>query len=1000
MAFGKSAGSKTSSFIALLMCGAGTQALAQTQAQPAQAAPAVLPADQPQTPAVSDIIVTGSRIARKDFAAESPITTVGESTLKASGTPQLEETVNFMPQLSVASTGQSRQVNGPSPGAGRSTTNLRGLGTSRTLVLLDGRRLQPSDAFNVVDINSIPTNMIASVEIITGGASAVYGSDAISGVVNYKTKSKVRGFQLDADAGISELGDARYVNLSGLAGTSLGEDRNNAVLSVSYFNRGETRLGNRDFFTPSNITSRGPDGQVNSSGITQAALDALFITRYGLPRAPLPGDTLSVNPDGTLYSQGNASNTVNCKVHAGIGDNATYFTNTFLTPNECDATSNNSALLPLKRWTVFGKANYFLTDNMEIYGQFNFVDGETSQTQPGTNIANPRFLVSPTNVTIPADLRTLLAARANPNATFVYSVRTNKLGVQEFQQRSTTWQGLVGLRGELGIGDWTWDAFGAIGRTDAKQTANNYINTANFAALLIAADAGNSLCAGGWNLFNTQAPVSDACKAFIARNVDSRDVFEQQYGQVQLQGKLFKTWAGDVRAAVGVEYRRNAYTTTPDVQLQTLQLTSGGLSTTAPVLPGAGSQTVKEVFAEALIPLLSNSPVAEEFSVDLAYRHSDYDTSGPADTYKASVLWKVNSLILLRGSQQRAIRAPSVGELFTGQFSAAGQLGTVATGGGDPCSSLHPARTGASAAQVQALCIAQGVPSAAYATFVPTGSAFQQVSRGNPNLQPEKANSLTAGIVIRPASRLSFSLDYFNIEINNAIGSVSGPQQLQSCFNLNGQNPTYSATNPTCATIHRLNTGMIDSIDALSQNLFSYETAGWDAQLDWRVNLSPELGTLNFNLTVSKVTKYLIQKDISQPPVDFNGTVSGNNQAAISSSPADSESWSHPDLKAFASIGWSVKDLDLGVRLRYIGAMRDISTVANPASTVPGVNAVTYVDLNAGYKFNDRFSISAGIINALNKQPETTNGQPGLSEPNLYDRVGRRFFLTASVKFN
>lgn len=980
-----------SALAAFLLCGVATDAIAQeaTSPQPSESG----------NGQAGEILVTGSRIARKDFVAESPIATVGEQTLAASGTPQLEETVNFMPQLSVASTGQSRQVNGPSPGAGRTTTNLRGIGTSRTLVLLDGRRLQPSDAFNVVDINSIPTNLITSVEVITGGASAVYGSDAIAGVVNYKTKSKFTGAQFDGDAGVSELGDARYLNVAGLLGTSLGDDRNNALLSVSYFDRGETRLGKRSFFTPSNITSRGPDGQVSNAGITQAALNSLFITKYGLPTAPLPGDTLSINPDGTLYSQGNASNTVNCKPHPGLGENPSYILNTYLTPNECDAVSNNSALLPIKRWTIFGKANYFISDNVELYGQVNAVDSKTSQTQAGTNIANPLFLVSPTNVTIPTDLRTLLAARANPNATFVYSVRTNKVGEQEFQQQSATWQAIGGARGDLGLGDWTWDVFLASGETRASQTANNYINTANFARLLIATDAGNSLCAGGWDLFNTQAPVSDACKAYIARDVESRDYFKQTSLQGQLQGKLFNTWAGEVRAAIGAEFRSNEYSTTPDLQLQTLQLTSGGLSTTAPILPGAGKQKVKEVFVEALVPLLTDVPLFDDLSVDLAYRRSDYDTSGTADTYKASSLWNVNSFVLLRGSVQRAIRAPSVGELFAGQFAAAGQLGTVATGGGDPCSSLHPARSGPNAAQIQALCIAQGVPTGVYPTFVPTGNAFQQVSRGNLNLKPEQADSVTAGFVIRPASRLSFSVDYFDIKIDNAIGSVSGPQQLQSCFNLNGQNPTYSDTNPTCSTIHRLNTGMIDSIDALSQNLFSYETAGWDAQVDWRVELPPSMGSLDLNLTVSKVTKYLIQKDLSQPPVNFNGTVSGNNQAAISSSPSDSESWSHPDLKAFANIGWTLGKLDLGARLRYIGSMRDISTVANPASTVPGVDAVTYVDLNAGYRFGENFVLRAGVINAFNRDPETTNGQPGLSEPNLYDRVGRRFFVSTTINY-
>lgn len=703
---------------------------------------------------LAEVVVTGSLIARKDFAAESPILTVNDEVLKNSGTPQLEETVNYMPQFSDASTGQSRQVNGSAPGAGRTTTNLRGLGTSRTLVLLDGRRLQPSDSFNVIDLNLVPTALLDSVEVITGGASAVYGSDAVAGVVNFKTKSNFSGLQVDVDTGRSALGDATYGNLSALVGRNFSNPKNNAVLSVSYYNRQQARLGPRDWFTPSNIVSRGPDGQVTGAGFTQASLNSLFMTKYGLSRAPGTAEVFSVNPDGSLYTQGAGSPSnagpSNCKPHAGLGGNAQYIFNPYLTPNECDGTSNNNALLPLKRLTVFGKANHFMTDNTEVYGQMLVFDSTTSQTQAGANIQHSAFLVSPSNVTIPADLRTLLAARANPNATFTYSVRTNKVGEQRFEQTSMTWQALAGVRGRLGLGDWTWDVNAASGKTKAKQFASNYINIQAFAQLLIAADAGNSLCSGGWDLFNSQAPLSDACRRYVARDVTSRDEFKQDVVQAQFQGALFKTWAGEVRAAAGADVRKNSYSTVPDFQLQTLQLISGGVSQTAPILPGSGSQRVTEGFVEALVPLVHDKPLLSDLSADVAFRRSSYDTSGGANTWKGSLLWNVNPYILVRGSKQRAIRAASVGELFTGQTTALAQLGAVTTGGGDPCAFNHPARTSANAAQIQALCLAQGVPAALYTTFAPTGTSFIAVSAGNPNLKPEQADSTTYGIVFQP----------------------------------------------------------------------------------------------------------------------------------------------------------------------------------------------------------------------------------------------------------
>ncbi len=252
-----------------------------------------------------DIVVTGSRIQRADYKAESPIVTIGQATIQNNGTPALDQALNTLPQFTGSATGQSpTATTGQARSAGRATANLRGLGAPRTLVLLDGRRLQPSDPFNVIDLNVLPSSLIQNVEVITGGASAVYGSDAVAGVVNFKLVPRFTGLRIDADNLIAGAGDGRTTTVSATLGGQFAEDRGGAVLSVQYFDRAEIFRSTRSFFDDVNGASQGAAGLYSPTGTnlpTTAAIASIFRTKYGLSTQPTNGAAISVNPDGTLY---------------------------------------------------------------------------------------------------------------------------------------------------------------------------------------------------------------------------------------------------------------------------------------------------------------------------------------------------------------------------------------------------------------------------------------------------------------------------------------------------------------------------------------------------------------------------------------------------------------------------------------------------------------------------------------------------------------------------
>lgn len=937
---------------------------------------------------VEAVVVTGSRIARKDYVAESPIVTVGQAAIEKSGTPALEETLNRLPQFSGSSTGQSTAA---SQRGGRANLNLRGLGIARTLVLLDGRRLQPSDPLGAIDLNTISSTLIEDVEVITGGASAVYGSDAVAGVVNFKLKRNFEGLQLDANYGITQHGDGQNTSATITWGTNLAEGRGNIAAALTYFDRGEVRREDRKFFDDILGTSVPATGTYTADATnlpTQAAVNALFNGRYGAPETVNRNGLYSNNPDGTIYEQRSGAN-------FRFPADSLYYRGP--TGAVFVRTHPQTLQQPLTRYSAFAKGDYEVNDHITAYGQAAYTHYRVSQVNNGVLMATSTpVYVAVNNASVPADIRTLLASRPRPNDPFLYYSTSARFGPSGQEQTYDVGQVIGGIRGDLSFRDWTYDVSASYGKTEEREDLFGYIGLAAFQSLLSAADAGASICQGGYPVFSF-APISDACKTYLQRDVRNDFTFDQKTFEASLQGGLFELPAGEVRFAAGVAYRRNFYEALPDAQL-----TAKSVVGTGGVDPSRGSTEVREAFVEALIPVLKDLPLIQSLNLDLAYRRSDYDSIGGVNTYKASAEWQVVPSLLLRGGYQRAIRAPSVGELFQARRYFAANIGSVATGAGDPCNITTSYRRGANAAQVRALCLATGVPSSLIDSYNFIGTAVLAAQVGNPNLSEETANSYTGGVVWRPRfdlpalSRLQVSVDYFDIDIRNAIGSITTIVSLQRCFNGDGgSNPTYSATNYFCSLISRDTAGTPNQSLEPTANLARYSTSGFDAQLDWRLEAgdfgwNPDLGALAINAVVSHVSSYKIQNLSTSPLLDYNGTI-GNSQI-------DAETLSHPKWKATTTLTYEVGPAQVAFGWRYIDGMKNALNVGAVTPTAKGIHTASYFDLNGRWTFDEKTVVRAGIVNLFDKYPPMWTGQ-GAVDPSTYDLLGRRVFVGLTRKF-
>ncbi|WP_245858073.1 TonB-dependent receptor domain-containing protein [Sphingomonas guangdongensis] len=934
-----------------------------------------------------DIVVTGSLIQRPNNDSASPIVSVSDQAIRETGAVNVVDALNQIPSFTTAGNGNT----GGQGTGGRSTVNLHGLGSNRNLVLLDGRRLPVSDINGNVDINILPDAILGGVDVITGGASAVYGSDAISGVVNFKTVRSLEGFRADLQTGISERGDAFKFNGSLAFGSSFAEDRGNLVAAFSYAQSDPVNGSTRPFFkdkTPSSFIGSGTFVPSAVNAPTAAAVNGVF-SGYGVTSAINPLLNLGFNNDGTLFVQTGAINYRGDRASNGyliVGNNVRM-------PVGQQIQFQNE----LERKTAFVKADYEVTPGITAYGQFMYVNLAV-RTESGGSLTQFGALttVPVTNPFIPAALRTVLASRPNATAPFTWNGRYVGVPYKNFNEQYTIQQYLAGVRGTITDG-WTFDAFASWDKSAHQLAIGNAVLKNRVQTLLNAADGGRSLCAGGLNIFGdaNARSLSAACRDYITKTAFSQEDLTQTQAQLQINGKLFDLGAGPAQLALLGSYRKNTYDYVPDSDLRAQNIESVIASA-----PANGDISVKEAAAQIDIPLLSDRSFFQELGVGAAVRISDYSVTGSVTSYEGDARWRPFQALLVRGSYQRAVRAPNIGELFTPASGTQLVIGTPPGALGDPCDVRSTARTGANGARVATLCVAQGVPSAAIGSYTFPTTATGQTIAGNLDLTPERADTYNIGFVFDSPARdglfgdFTLSVDYYNIKVSNVISTVPGLTVLSKCFNLDGTNPNYEAGNLYCSLIRRNGVGEIDTVNTPYLNIGGLRTDGVEVQANWSVPTRFLGDTSRFfvNVGVDWTRNYEVQLLPGTAFLDYTG-ISNGGAGPTSVPPRATPKW-----KALSSFGLRSEAGTLGLRWRFQDKLADVSSVLTPATAQVGVDAYSLWDLFATVKAGRSYEVRLGVNNLFDKDlPFVASSQNG-TDVALYDPIGRSFY--AGVRFN
>lgn len=931
--------------------------------------------DEQAAGGLEEIVVTGSLISDPNHVAPSPIVITTAEDLQQTGAVTLEAALNQLPQFSPAGTAG----NGGQGTGGHATVNLRGLGSNRNLVLLDGRRLPLADISGNVDINLIPDSILASVQTITGGASAVYGSDAMSGVVNFITVGHFEGLRTDLQYGNSERGDYEQITSSAAFGTSFAEDRGHALLSIGYSTREGLSGSKRDFFdlvTPSSFIGQGTFVPSATNLPSQAAVNALF-DGYGV--AMPVGNTLNLgfNDDGTLFAQTGARNYRGPTDggYAIIGGNVRM-------PVGPQTMIQN----PLDRTSIYSKFDYEFSPAVTLYGQFMHVDSEV-QTSSGGSLTQFGTLttIPVTNPFIPADLRSLLASRPDPNASFTWNGRYVGLPAKSWDEHYDTSQYLLGFKGDLPLESWTWDVYGSYDDTNHLQSNYNAVLKSQVQNLLNAPDGGASICAGGFNPFglvNSRA-LSPECRAYMTTTAKSTEVLTQTNFQGVVQGDVMSLPAGELKLAVLASHRKNTYRYSPDSQLA-----SQNIEAVIASQPSQGEYDVTEYAAQIDVPILSDEPLIEQFNLGAAFRRSDYSTSGSVDSYEGDFKWTPVRGLLIRGGYQRAVRAPNIGELFAAATGSQIAFGTPPVSIGDPCDIRSSARTGAGGASVRGLCLAQGIPGAVIDNYTFPTTATAGLTRGNPGLDPETADTYNIGFswssrAVSPwLSGMTLSVDYYDISIEDVISIVPGLTALSKCYNLDGSNPSYDPGNSFCALLSRDANGLLQVIRTPYLNLGGLDTSGVDVQFAWSVDLNEVgfgVGRAFFSTGVAYSKNYSVQTLPDTPFQEYGGT---NTIGA-----------SYPEYKALTTIGYGIGGASVSLRWRYQNAMADVTSVTTPANPGLGVPTYNLYDLVGVFDVNERWQVRAGITNLTDEESVFVSSSQTSTDTSVFDAVGRSYYV-------
>ncbi|MDT8397268.1 MAG: TonB-dependent receptor [Pseudomonadales bacterium] len=975
-----------------------------------------------QGSSLEEIRVTGSRIVRRDLSAPSPIMTVGSQQFEDSSTFSPESILNqfpqFVPENTQFTTGDIEAGATSSPGV--ATLNLRGLGSNRNLILIDGRRGQPANATLAVDVNTIPTAAIANVEVITGGASSTYGADAMAGVVNFILKDNFEGLDMDLQSSMTEQGDGQETRFSALFGVNSADGRGNIMLGFEIADREGVKSLNRKF-NRAGFTDPGTDtgsfimptafngGGVASNQPTQAAVDALF--PEVAPGTVGTSSEFLFNPDGSAFV-----------AQRGIGFNGPLgqldgqggaFENIRVNANGNLDQPFTEGLIssPLDRRSFFGRAHYDIADNISAFAQVSYSRTQVSQVgAPPPAITVWGATIPRDGRELPADLNALLDSRPDPSADWTLFRVLDFLGPVSPENTTNVYQITAGFEGTLPIKDWTWEAYVSTGETRQVNETFNLGSLQRWQFLVASENFGKGsftqgrnftqTCSTGLPIFEQFTPSQDCLDAIEAPQKVITDL-KQDIAEFNLQGALMDLPAGEARFAFGGHWRQNTFRFEPGLINNNESVIENPIGLFASN-DTDGDTITRELYGELLVPLY------EGLDLEAGYRFSDYSTAGTVSTYKTLLNWEMNDTITVRGGYQFASRAPNTAELFTGSTLAVVGFPNV-----DPCSAVtlspfgnvpsNPRRL-----EVQALCRALiGNSTSQFDTQTfntpngPDGFTRQnppffpleiEIRKGNPNLDVEEGKTFTIGFVLQEPlgiSGLTASFDWYNINITDAIAPISAVTVSDNCFNADGMsNPTLDVNNPWCQMIRRnAITGDRQEIDAPFSNLGKLETAGLDIQINWAKEMGP--GTFTLSSTINYLNKFKTQDTQDAPVLDSAGTLDDGGQF---------------DYRVFTRFGYIWDNANVALTWRHLPDADDAASVLNPNTTLLGVNTYDIFNLSGGYNFGS-YQLRVGIDNVLDTQPEVVGRNPGVdnnrgtTSGGFYDQLGRRYYMGLKASF-
>jgi iron complex outermembrane recepter protein len=902
---------------------------------------------------LAEVVVTGSRVEREGFEAPTPLTVMGIEEMNAAPASNLAEFVNTLPSIVGSATPQNSNTSISSGAAGVNALNLRALGTVRTLVLVDGQRSVGSLLNGTVDVNNIPQALVQRVEVVTGGASAAYGSDAVAGVVNFILDKRFTGVKFEADGGVSSYGDNEGWRARAAFGTSFSGGRGHFLLSGDLVNDNGVMDAKRDWnnkgwymiTNPAYVVGNGQPERL----ITPNA--ALMNTTYGgiITNTALAGTAFG--PGGTPY-QFNYGTVRSPWMIGGEWETNQFNDRQSLNPEQ-------------EREGVFARVSYELTENVEAFLQASYNNAHTTNIT-GLQFNQGNVIIRADNAFIPESVRARVQALGLTQ--FNLGTMNADLPLRLAENDRTVTRFVAGLDGRLNLfgSDWRWNAYYQRGVSESTETA---VDITNNSRLALATDAVFSPTTGAivcrstlTNPTNGCIPFnrmgigvnSDAALAYVLGNPQREQEIEQNVAAVSMNGEPFSSWAGPVSLAFGAEWREEKVSGFVEPQYQSGWFVGN-------YLPNFGKYDVTEAFVETVVPL------AEAVELNAAVRFTDYSTSGSVETWKVGMTWAPIDDIRFRGSVSRDIRAPNLQELF-----AAGTSNTNNV--------LDPFNNN------------QNVQ-------------YRGVNRGNPNLQPEEADQWGIGFVLQPRFLQGFSLsaDYYEIELAGAIGTVGAQTIVDRCFEGN---------QAFCAAITRGTdpggASIITEIAISPFNLAERINRGVDLEAVYRVSV-PGLFADGGDLTVRALASRFLENYVNdgiQAPSDNAGQNQGDG-------PPD---WLYRASVAYATGPMTLTVTARGVSNGVYDNSFVECTSGCPASTVTNrtindndIAGQLVWDGNVAWRVFDSGERSTEVFfnvrNLFDKDPPIVAPGPAGSaygtpatNPTIYDQLGRQFRLGVRVR--